>query len=274
VTTQDRAAEALETVVYDVGDIVQSDKQLSEDLADLLMNQTEGPWLDIDGTGGILSLPLPNLFVIRQTQPNHAAIRALLAEPRKAMAAAKAQGKPVVFGADLPDTTETRYYLLTAEMADDLVSLLPELVAPGTWSTTVGPDGSVVELSHGGNGTGYIRKVALGQNWETLGPLLGGGGGFGGGFFDVPVLSQFGGGIGGAAEPAAADLNGPKFTPAPEAVLIITHKRSVHREIREFLRKLVSSSPSGEARTDVFGGWGMSGGFGGGGLGGGGGFGG
>jgi hypothetical protein len=266
VTTKERADEGLETVVYDVGDIVQGDKQLSEDLADLLMNQTEGPWRAFDGIGGVISIPLPDLFVVRQTRPIHVAIRALLAEPRTAMSQAKAQGKPVVFGADLPDSTETRYYLLTAEMADDLISLLPELVAAGTWSSTVAGDGTVVELSP--NGTGTIRKVALGQNWETLGPLMGGR--FGGGFFDVPVLYQAIGGNGGAAEPAGTDPNAPKFTPAPEAVLIITHKRSVHREIREFLRKLVSSSPTGEPQSGGFGTWGMSG-FGGGGLGGGGG---
>jgi hypothetical protein len=150
-------------------------------------------------------------------------------------------------------------------MAGDLVSLLPELVASGTWRSTVASDGTVVELDP--NGTGTIRKVALGQNWETLEGMLGSGGGF----FDVPVLYQAISGGGGAAEPAAADPNAPKFTPAPEAVLIITHKRSVHREIREFLRKLVSSSPSGEPQSGGSGG----GGFGGGGfLGGGGGFGG
>jgi hypothetical protein len=269
ITMRDRADEALETVVYDVADIVQGDKQRSEDLADLVMNQTAGYWLDDDGVGGIMANPVPDLLVIRQTQPTHREVRELLAQPRSAMAAAQARGIPVVFGADLPDTTETRYYLLSAEMAGDLLSLLPELVAPGTWGSTVGTDGKVMELDP--DGIGAIRKVALGRNGVSLGGEGMGGFGGGGGFFDVPVLFQGLGGLQGSEAAGVADADSQKITPAPEAVLIITHKRSVHREIREFLRKLVSSSLSGEPNQ---GGSFGSGGFGGGGFGGGGGIGG
>lgn len=257
VTTQERAEGELRTVVYDAHDIVQEDTMSSEDLADLIMAQTEGPWVEIDGVGGVLARPVPNLFVIRQTQRVHDEVRRLFAETRKAVADAQALGKPVDFESSLPDDVETKYYPMDADTADDLLTVLPEAVAPGTWANSnVDAQGQPLNLQTFGEGT--IRKVAAGHKVLHLGG-------------QQVAQSQIADNV--DAKPAGGDAadGNARVLVVPQAVLIITQKRSVHRQIREFLQKLSEGSEDNAGRGPGGGGFiggagamGGTGGFGGG----------
>ena len=103
-----------------------------------------------------------------------------------------------------------RGYELILETAEDLVDVLPDVIAQDTWRTDDHPDR-----------TGWIRVVSMGHQRSS--------GGYGGGFFsfandenETPI-SEF------------ADFPAERY-----AILVIRQTRAVHKTIEDWLEALHS----------------------------------
>lgn len=266
VTSRDRAAEERYTALYDIGRLTTGDGDASELIH--VIQTTTGPWLDIDGEGGNIVAPGGGLLLVRQTRETHAGIERLLSfhqknHPEEGAIASSAR-------------LETRFYHLQAETAEDLLTVIPQTIAPETWQSIMYRDAK-----------GTIQKVAIQQYRETAVPspstavkpaspaaspkpeaappaagvanpqaqtsgLLPSA---------TFVLAQFGG----AVAPASPS-GGPAVTAIPHAVLIIHQTPAVHREIDRLLQNL-GIAAQGVPATAA-GGMGGGAGFGGGGGGG------
>ena len=87
VTTKDAAMNHLGTVIYDVSDITENSDVQTEKLVEVIMGQTEGPWEDIDGTGGLIEVPTPARLACRQSRRAQDEVRAVLAAVRASLEA-------------------------------------------------------------------------------------------------------------------------------------------------------------------------------------------
>ncbi|MEX0702102.1 MAG: hypothetical protein WD069_08395 [Planctomycetales bacterium] len=173
ITTRITVCERLDTVVYDVRDLlIDGDFR---PLIDLLENETPGPWVDIDGVGGNATPFSPGLLVVWQTSENQSEIERLFALLRE---------KDAVASVEKPDAEEvvTRLHQAAA-FADgpELVSAIREFVAPGSWE---GADGG--KLRAVGNALVVRHKRKVQQQIErflrdmTATSVQGGTGGIGG----------------------------------------------------------------------------------------------
>ena len=93
VTTIIAAEERLVATLYDVRDLEQSNYTMPV-LVNLLQNETSGPWVNVDGTGGGIEAPLQGLLVVRQTQKVREQIADILADLRKQIAEGPAAAQP------------------------------------------------------------------------------------------------------------------------------------------------------------------------------------
>ena len=204
ITSVDRADSLHKTAVYDVRDLCRNDDESSA-LVDALLNQTAGPWLDIDGDGGSILFPQPGTMIVRQTEQGLDEILSLLQTYRTAILASKPRDRDK----DARQEVSTRYYQVHSAIADDLVKHLPQLVEPDSWqndanqkatgtilrirSTPEKMDTILVERSvlvirqtmavHE-QISELITRVEQGDPDLSQGGF--GGGGFGGGLFSVP----------------------------------------------------------------------------------------
>jgi hypothetical protein len=225
ITTAAAAEESLSTVIYNVEDLSDSESALKQ-LEEAVLTVTEGPWIEIDGTGGeMISFP-PHTLVVRQRERVHQEFVKLLETLRRADGETKLPA--------LPPRIITQIYRMNADTAEDLLTTLPEFVAPGTWDK-------------GKNGPGSIRKVAAGQNFVKFPeaeksekpqkpptpPQL------------VPPGKM-------ADKPGLDKEPDPQYIVVPQAVLIIRHTKEVHREIDTFLQSLLpfGSYSAGTPLTD------------------------
>lgn len=122
LTTQLSADEVLFTAVYHVGDICPGDYEC-EQLISTLQNETEGPWEEIEGVGGVIKFPHHKLLVIEQTVGNHLEVQQLLEGYRSL----------ITYPDDYLPKLITRYYKMDAEIADALVEMLPKKIDPLSW---------------------------------------------------------------------------------------------------------------------------------------------
>lgn len=239
ITTKEIADDTYFTVVYDVSDLAGHDAFRLEQLIDALKQSSEHNWEGIwrdSGFGTITKLPQIGTFVARFNSSALEEMHQTLASLR---ASISPPGTP-----DLPDESDeisTEYFRMDAETARDLVSLLPELVAPGTWKSTMDADGRLVDLQP--DGIGVIRIAAAGRVVIDDPPLP---------KPDEPEKQ--------AEEADDATAVHPETAPTPRAgvhevvpqtVLIITHRRGVLAEVSKVLGKL--STPAW--REGEQGGW-------------------
>ena len=220
LTTKDMADEKLHAVLYDVSDVF-----IGEDVEAFLaafQGTTDGDWEDIDGAGGrALTLPQSGRILVHQTDLVHAQIRDMIAwarntqgdgdEARKARAEAAAQSAQKLI---------TRFYKMDRDSAEDLLTLLPEVIDSQSWKSDKNPRG------------GFIRKVAAGRRIiEVKGNALSGQG-------------QVGGANPGNRKQPAKKNAPPRETQPktsvviPEAILVIRQTQNVHRKVEKFLNEL------------------------------------
>jgi len=142
MTTEEAENERRSTAVYDVRDLCQNaDESIA--LTDAIQSQTAGPW-DADEPGtGTLSFPKPGVLVVRQTRRQLDAVLELLEQYRAALKASK----PRPVNDEEENKSETRYYRVPAPMAEDLVSLIPRLIAPESWQGANAGQGTILKSS-------------------------------------------------------------------------------------------------------------------------------
>jgi len=224
LTTIDMANEHLHAVLYDVSDVFAGD-DLAE-FADAIQTTTDGMWESVDGSGGRELTLLPSgQVLIHQTDAVHTQIREMIAWSRNTRGDHEQAGGKAMAEAAARSATQltTRFYRMERDSAEDLLTLLPEVIQPDSWKTEASPDG------------GFIRKVAAGRRiMEVKGEVLRG-----------------------QAQLAAAQLgaDAPKSKPGkkpaqpktpevkssiviPEAILVIRQSQDVHRKIDKFLTGL------------------------------------
>ena len=228
VTTAQHAAERRRTAIFDVRDLCRDANEGSA-LMDAIQSQTAGPW-DVNEPGtGTMSFFESGVLVVRQTRQQLDGILQLLENYRTALKASKPR-PPDAGENDL----ETRYYRLPSAVADDLVKLIPGMIAPDSWQAAAAGQ------------PGTIAKSASFSNNEVV---------------NGPVTTA----EGSPGKPATAPVAGVVVT--PYSVLIIRQTKKNHRAIAEMLWKVEhgdASSLPGHGYPAGMGGMG-GGGFGGGG---------
>lgn len=133
ITTATVATKFLQTVVYDVADLLRSEDDLGT-LINTLQESTSGLWRDVAGEGGTIT-PFPvGLFVIRQSDSVHSQIALLLHELRQAKKEVpKEAAKP------LPSDLETKFHKAKSkDEAEALERLILTFVAPNSWDVSGG----------------------------------------------------------------------------------------------------------------------------------------
>lgn len=222
VTTEVAAEEQEVTAVYDVRDLSRDINEAGA-LVAAIINQTSGPWEEIEGVGGTLSTPKHSVLVVRQTLKMQREVAELLNIYREALRASK----PREIKKKDPNEILTHYYRMPTEMAESLSDALLELVTPESWHRN-NPDkkGTLllvrskpeIQIDDSGEGTAVsvphsvlivkqteavqqevakvIYRVSEGDDSQG-GAAPMGGGGFGGGGFGGGGFG--GGGFGGGA---------------------------------------------------------------------------
>ncbi len=140
MTTKEADNEYRSTAVYDVRDLCQNaDEAIA--LSDAIQSQTAGPW-DADEPGtGTLSFPKPGVLVVRQTLRQLDAVLELLEQYRAALKASKPRPK----NDEEENLSETRYYRVPTPMAEDLLTLIPRLIAPESWQGATTGQGTILK---------------------------------------------------------------------------------------------------------------------------------
>ncbi|MEZ6144458.1 MAG: permease prefix domain 1-containing protein [Planctomycetaceae bacterium] len=213
VTSQEDAEETLRTVVYNVSDVVHSIDD-AQRLIDAIQEETEGPWEDIDGIGGLTNAPIDGVLVIRQTEKVLQEVRELLAAYRQARVISPPRDDRSDNPAEMAKL-ETRYYHMNADTARDLQKQLPVLVQPGTW-LGFGVSNEIATV-------GQVSMVSTDPKTETLPGR------------DISRKTKDRKEQDGE-EPA--DEQQPDVLVIPQAVLIINHTKATHREIEQLLREV------------------------------------
>lgn len=133
ITTAVQADRFLQTVIYDVADLLRTEDDLATLMATLQEN-TDGPWRDSSGDGGTITHFSVGLFVIRQSDSVHSQIALLLHELRQAKKELpKEAGKP------LTNDLETKFHKAKSkDEAEALERLILTFVAPNSWDVSGG----------------------------------------------------------------------------------------------------------------------------------------
>lgn len=222
ITTGEKANEAYATMILNVTSLGITGDRL-EQFAELIQNETSGPWdRDEPGTGTISMIPSRNALIIRQTRNVQREILQMLADlrtlPKDQPLFPPASTQPV-----------TRYYSLAAETAQALAVLIPDTIAPGTWQTD-SPSATNLPVP----ATPAAVDSPAPPEQPRPGRLM---------VIPIPVQKltieilsevspQFGGG------PQIAKKTNPAGTPGTDSYLAITHMPEVHQQIEKFLKKL------------------------------------
>lgn len=215
ITTQKSVEEQAKTCVFDVRDLCQ-DRNETSSLQDAIQSQTDpNSW---EGSPGYIEFPVPGIMVVHQTEQRLDSVLALLENYRTALRASKRRVRPDTD----PKALVTRYYRMPATVADDLETMLPDLIERDSWKsvnpTAVGTirkikswNGQAIGGAAKGNESNLVpvpysvlvilqtreihdqipvilSRIEQGDNIIGGGGMGGmGGGGFGGGFFSVPT---------------------------------------------------------------------------------------
>lgn len=204
ITSQEAADEELKTAVYDVRDLCRNGEE-SQALEMAIVNQTAPNWEEVGGVGTI-TFPKPGTMVVRQTERSLDEVLQLLETYRTALRASKPRDR----SADERKEVVTRYYQLQAQIAEDLETQLPQLIAADSWKSDDHADrvGTILRIA---STTRKMEEMTVEHAVLVIRQTKGaheqialvlerikngdpqfekgngfGGGGFGGGFFNVP----------------------------------------------------------------------------------------
>jgi hypothetical protein len=130
ITSASEAAGQRKTAIYDVRDLCR-DNDESEQLKITILKQTSSAWEENSGDGGAIVFAKAGTMVVQQTERGLNEVGKLLATYRKALHESKRRDRDAVDQKEV----KTRYYRLDANIAENLVSALPQLVQPETWQT-------------------------------------------------------------------------------------------------------------------------------------------
>ncbi len=217
ITSQDEADSLLKSAVYDVRDLCR-DHSESDALAEALISQTEGGWDEMGGPGSLI-FARPGVMVVSHQESVQMEVLQLLDTYRAALRASKPRERNVVD----PQEVITVYYRLHANMAENLASLLPNLVQPESWKAAARPEAS--------------GEVTLAASPPDL-------------FSDEGRLVR----STSSSDPAKA-----RSVVVSRAVLIVRQSRANHDEIAKVIRRLESGDlvdPVGGGGGGGFGGFG------------------
>ncbi len=130
ITSIDEAEAYLKTAVYDVRDLCR-DVDESEALISAITSQAEpSSWAEVGGEGSI-QYAKPGILVIGHREQVQQKVLRLLETYRSALRTSKPRQRR---GED-PDEVTTVYYRLHANVAMDLLTMLPRLVRPESWQS-------------------------------------------------------------------------------------------------------------------------------------------
>lgn len=143
ITTQPAAETQLKTAVFDVRDLSRTSKE-SQALAETIMMQSAGQWMETDGGPGTIQFARPGVMVVRNSEKALQDILRLLEAYRQALKVSKVRDRNQLD----PREPLTEYYRLPTVIANDLEKWLMKLVEPPTWKTPDQPDqlGTIVNL--------------------------------------------------------------------------------------------------------------------------------
>jgi hypothetical protein len=223
VTTSEGADERPRTVVFDVSGVCgRSGAQIAA-LIVALKRVCRGNWRKDEAPVDVM-LPMigQGLIVARCDEAAALSIREFLAELRKQDSPAPVE-EPATGNSPEPVIV---YYRMEQETADRLVDLLPTIVAPGSWQTTVNSAGERTDLQSGGSGT--IAAIQL----------------------DNPEDGEPGNqSIGSASEPSLESETGSESKSNPHnsksvsvAFLIVRHSPDVQVEIKRHLELVIHAA--------------------------------
>lgn len=134
VSTIVETDERLTTKVHDIRNLDEAGYN-GNAILDLLQQETSGPWVDLDGTGGTIETALPGLLIVRQTYKIHREMEAILANLRKTIP--KPSGdSPKKELAD-PKAVSTQFYHLDKGTVSAIKEAIQSLVEPDTWHTEI-----------------------------------------------------------------------------------------------------------------------------------------
>lgn len=222
ITTDELADEMFRTVIYDVADLTGDDPSMMDQLVEVARNSSRENWGWGEGlAGSMITWPEQGLLVARFHQ-------AALLELGRTIAELRMHASPAGNSA-LPDRdaeVTTEYFRMDAETANDFVRLLPELVAPGTWRSSVNAEGEPVDLA--ADGIGVIRMVAAGRIVIDGPPVT----------QDSAANSREVEGKAGAVDDMASVGQTGAYEIVPQTSLIITHRRDVLSAVGELLENV------------------------------------
>lgn len=128
ITTEIANVSSLPVVVYDVRDLIQRGFPPGA-LIDIIQFQTSGPWACCHvGSTGSLELFQPGILVVTQVHPTHREIGRLLAQLREH------PEPPKPPAGDDQDLAVWTFNIGVPELAAELVTVVPDVIAPNAWN--------------------------------------------------------------------------------------------------------------------------------------------
>ncbi|MFG0332111.1 MAG: hypothetical protein ACF8TS_02005, partial [Maioricimonas sp. JB049] len=119
VTSESAARDLMKTAIFDVRDLSRDDGEANALLA-AVHQQTEGPWMGVDGIGGTITFARPGTMVVQHSEARLLEVLNLLETYRAALKASKPRQQEE----EDPNEFVTTYYRMEASIADDLDDLL------------------------------------------------------------------------------------------------------------------------------------------------------
>ena len=148
VTSFAKADRIHEVRIYDIPEVAARGE--TQALITLIQEMTPGSWQETDGDGGTIESPRPRTLIVRQDGRYLPEVEQLIAIHRGGKIRQKSAGKVV----------EVKNFRVQAQMAEDLIPLIPRFVAPDQWIDF--PDGSspsIERVSLGGEVILVIRQT-------------------------------------------------------------------------------------------------------------------
>jgi hypothetical protein len=134
-----------EVRIYDIPEV--AERGDTQALITLIQEMTSGPWQEIDGDGGTIESPRPRTLIVRQQESGQEEVEQLIAIHRGGKIRPKSAGKVI----------EVKRYRVQAQMAEDLIPLIPRFVAPGEWGDF--PDGTSPTVERVSQGSEVILVI-------------------------------------------------------------------------------------------------------------------
>lgn len=135
VVAESEAEDVHSIALFDVRDLCRDSKEC-EALLYAIQSQVGIAWRDRDGDGGVSVFARPGILVVRQSEADLDKLLELLENYRKALRLSKPRA------GDAADSTPiVRFYRIPTATAEELVTLLPELLDSASWKSEAQPDG-------------------------------------------------------------------------------------------------------------------------------------